>query len=128
MLSIFGCSLDKSDLAGSLALKWCTKFTLLGLYFDQCLEEMDENFEKAVGKRQKLAKKWRYRYLTVFGKICVIKTLILPKLAHLATSLPNISRKKIEEIGKICLKFLKLTRDPLLILLGLYMLTGLKLV
>ena len=56
MLLIFGSSLDKSDLAGSLGLKWCTKFTLLGLDFDQCLEEMDENFEKAVGKMQKLTK------------------------------------------------------------------------
>ena len=56
MLSIFGSTLDKSDLVGSLCLKWCTKFTLLGLDFDQCLEEMDENFEKAVGKMQKVAK------------------------------------------------------------------------
>ena len=43
--------------------------------------------------------------MTDFGKICVIKTLMLPKLAHIAAILPNISRKKIEEIEKVCLKF-----------------------
>ena len=41
MLSIFGNSLDGSELAGSLGLKWCTKFTLLEIDFDQSLEEMD---------------------------------------------------------------------------------------
>ena len=66
MLSIFGSSLDKSDLAGSLGLKWCTKYTLSGLDFGQCLEEIHENFGKAVGKMQKVTKNWRYMYLTVF--------------------------------------------------------------
>ena len=54
MLSIFGSILDKSDLAGSLGLKWCTKFTLLVLDFDQSLEEMDKN----LAKLRKKCKKW----------------------------------------------------------------------
>ena len=95
MLPLFGSNLDKSNLAGSLGLNWCTRFTLLGLDFDQNLEKMDKNFDKAVEKMQKVAKNWRYRYLTVVGKICVIKTLVLPKLAHIAAILPNISRKRI---------------------------------
>ena len=37
----------------------------------------------------------------------VIKTLMLPKLAYIAVILPNIPRKKIEEIKNICLKFLR---------------------
>ena len=49
-LSLFGCDLDKSDLAKSLGLKWCHKFTLLGIDFNQCLSEMDQNFEKAANK------------------------------------------------------------------------------
>ena len=73
----------------------------LGLDFDQSVEEMDKKFAKAVEKMQKVAKNWGFLYLTVFGKICVIKTLMLQKLAHIATIL------KIEEIEKICLKFLK---------------------
>ena len=73
-------------------LKWCTKVTLLGLDFDQSLQEKDNIFAKAVEK---------------MCKICVIKTLMLPKLAHIAAILPNISMKKIEEVEKICLKFLR---------------------
>ena len=45
--------------------------------------------------------------MTIFDKICVIKTLMLPKLAHIAAILPNISRKRIDEIENICLNFLR---------------------
>ena len=43
-----------------------------------------------------MAKNWQFWYLTVFGEIYVIKTLMLPKLAHIDAILPNI-----------CLKFLR---------------------
>ena len=56
MLSIFGNSLDGSEIAGSLGLKWCTMFTLLMIDFEQSLEEMDQNFSKAEEKMQKVAK------------------------------------------------------------------------
>ena len=41
MLSLFGSNLDKLNQAGSLGLIWFAKFTLLGLDFDQNLEEME---------------------------------------------------------------------------------------
>ena len=66
--------------------------------FDQGLEEIDQNFSKAVERMQKVAKNWRFRYLTIFGNICIIKTLMLSKLSLIVAILPNISRKKIEEI------------------------------
>ena len=44
-LSLFGCDLEKLELAKSLGLKWCHKFTMLGIDFDQCLLEMDQKFE-----------------------------------------------------------------------------------
>lgn len=40
-LYIFGCTLMKSELAMSLKLKRCSEFTLLGINFDQCMENMD---------------------------------------------------------------------------------------
>ena len=42
MLSLFGSNLDQDNRAGSLGLNWCTKFTQLGLDFDQNFEEMDK--------------------------------------------------------------------------------------
>ena len=52
--------------------------------------------------------------MTVFGKICVIKTLMLPKLAHVAAILPNISRKKNVEIEKVGLKFLRTNKRSII--------------
>ena len=59
---------------------------------------MDQNFEKATNKIQKVSTNWRYRYLNKFGKICVIKTLMLPKFTYIAAILPNLPRQKIYEI------------------------------
>ena len=53
MLSLFGSNQDKSNLAGCLGLKWCTKFTLLGLDF----EEMDNIFYKALDKNAESGQK-----------------------------------------------------------------------
>ena len=75
-LSLFACDLDKSELAKSLGLKWCHKFTLLGIDFDQCLFEMDQNFEICSHKHAENCKKnWRYSYLTVFEKYVLLKLL-----------------------------------------------------
>ena len=60
MPSAFGSSLDKSNLAGSLGLKWCAKFTLLGLDFDQFLGEMEKNFMDVMEKIKKVEKNLHY--------------------------------------------------------------------
>ena len=38
--------------------------------------------------------------MTVFGKITVIKTMCLPKFTHIATVIPSLSLKRINEIER----------------------------
>ena len=38
---------------------------------------------------------------------------MLPKLTHIAAIWPNLPRQKVEEIEKICKKFLKLNKRPI---------------
>ena len=38
---------------------------------------------------------------------------MLPKLTHIAAILPNLSRKKIDEIENICQKFVKTNKRPI---------------
>ena len=38
--------------------------------------------------------------MTVFGKITVIKTMCLPKFTHIATVIPSLSIKRINEIER----------------------------
>ena len=48
-----------------------------------------------------VANSWRNRYVSVYGKVCVVKTLMLPKLTHIATVLPTLKKKQIKEIEQI---------------------------
>ena len=48
-------------------------------------------FDKAIVSIWKELSSWKYRYLTIFGKITVIKTLCLPKLNYIVSVVPNPS-------------------------------------
>ena len=41
---------------------------------------------------------WKFRYLTVFGKLTIIKTLCLPKLTRIVTVVPNPSLTYVTEL------------------------------
>ena len=52
---------------------------------------MCTNYDKAFNSIRKEITSWKYRYLTIFGKVTVIKTLCLPKLNHKVSVVPNPS-------------------------------------
>ncbi len=79
---------------------------MLGILFDQNLEKMEQNYSLAKTKVQAIANSWKNRYVSVYGKVCVIKTLMLPKLTHIATVLPNLSTKQIKEIEQVWYNYL----------------------
>ena len=89
MLMIFGCKKSDPQMCEQLGIKWCTNFKLLGLWFDQTLEDMNINYDLAKKKVLAVANSWCNRYVSVYGKVCVVKTLMLPKLTHIATHKAN---------------------------------------
>ena len=54
----------------------------------------------------KLIKQWRRRFLTPFGKITVIKSLLLAKLNHLFISLPNPNDHIIKQLNTLFYDFI----------------------
>ena len=48
-----------------------------------------------------IARSWKFKYLTIFGKLTVIKSFMLPQLTHVATVVQSLSAKQIEEIHGI---------------------------
>ena len=56
-----------------------------------CLRFIKNAYDKAIDLSRKELNSWIYRYLTIFGKITVIKTLCLPKLNHIVSVVPNPS-------------------------------------
>ena len=99
---------SKDKLPVTANLEWGeTKFTLLGIKYDVDLNNMlSLNYENAKVNILKTISTWKKRYLTPFGKITIIKTLLLSKLNHLFLTLPSPSQKFFKEINSILYKYI----------------------
>ena len=49
------------------------------------------NYDKAIESIRREINSWKFRFLTFFYKVTVIKTLCLPKLNHVVAVVPNPS-------------------------------------
>ena len=80
-------------LCNDLHLDWTQKFTSLGINYDvNNLDEItDSNIEAKIGEIQRLITLWNARNLTPYGKIIVIKSLLISKITHVLLSLPSPS-------------------------------------
>ena len=80
--------LGKPEYVDQLGVKWCSSFKLLGITFDQTLDNMECNYDKCLKSMKDELHSWKFRHLTIFCKITVIKTMCLPKFTHIATVIP----------------------------------------
>ena len=81
-----------------MGVKWCLEFKLLGIYFDVTLSKMLLNYDKAIKSVRKELSSWKHRFLTIFGKVTVIKTLCLPKLNHIVSVVPNPNLAHLKQL------------------------------
>ena len=66
----FGSGLENQiNLCPDLQLDWSSSFTLLGIDFENNLENMSNNFDKKIDVIKKLLNSWINRTLTIYGKI-----------------------------------------------------------
>ena len=70
------------------------------------------NWTNKLEKMQKLVDCWRTRYLTIQGKILIIKALILPKLTYVASML-SIPDHIVKETNTIFFRFIWGKRDKI---------------
>ena len=97
------------DLDLGQEIRWQSKgqFTLLGIRYDLEKENFTEvNYYSKLKEFEKTFKDWNARSLTIYGKICIIKSLALPKLIHLFSSLPNPPEDILKKIESACFKFI----------------------
>ena len=65
-------------------------FTNLGIKFSCNIDTTVEiNFREKINEIEKKMKQWSKRTLTPFGRITVLKTILISKLNHLFIALPN---------------------------------------
>ena len=66
----------------------------------------EENFESKLKVIQSIMNNWRRRFITVRGKITLVKSLLLPKLTHILVSLPKPSIAFIKRLKSSIFHFI----------------------
>ena len=103
----FGSKNDCNDtLCPDLKMTWTKSFEALGVKFDNKLEDMNVNITEAIVKIKATLKSWKNRFLTPYGKITVIKSLVLSKLTHLVLIIPTLAKHVLREIDVYIYDFL----------------------
>lgn len=77
---------DKYNKDGSLPIKWSTSFSTLGLKFTVINSDNSFNLEKCFGQMQNVLKVWKPRYLSLIGKVIILKSLAISKLIYVISS------------------------------------------
>ena len=85
-----------------LKLNWNqTNFDILGIKFSCNLDTMVKiNYKDRIEQIEKELKIWSKRKLTPFGRITVLKTIVIFKLNHLFIALPNPTEEIINNLQK----------------------------
>ena len=94
--------------SGDLKLTWSkAPFRVLGIMFSTDLPSMITiNFENKLREMRRLIETWSKRHLSVIGKITVVKSIILPVMAHLFVSLPNPDSSFLKSLEQLLFKFI----------------------
>ena len=79
-LTIFGRQFEKPKFVDELKIKWCVEFKLLGIYSNFTLSKMYINYDRVIDSTRRKINLWKFRFLTIFGKVTFIKTMCIPKL------------------------------------------------
>ena len=82
-------------------------FKLLGIRYELYKNDIyKQHFTEKITVIKKLFNDWSLRYLSLIGKVTVIKTLAIPILVQSLTSLQNLSQNDINEVQSVLFKFL----------------------
>ena len=80
---------------------------ILGITFNRNNKDITAtNVTKKLPSIEKEILQWKRRHLTIIGKITVIKAMLLSKLVHIFSSLPNPSDTMISRIETMFYKFI----------------------
>ena len=84
-------------------------FTALGVEFDNYSSSQqisDKNFENKFERAKARSRFWQTRDLTIYGKVTIIKTILMSQFVYLLTPLPRPNSKNIQILTKFIFQFL----------------------
>ena len=97
---------SKHSLEKPLGLEWCTGVKTLGIHFscDQG-QIIKQNFHERLSDIQKTINLWSLRGLSLFGKVTIVKSFLIPKLLYVSTILET-PQEIIKQMERMLYKFL----------------------
>lgn len=63
---------------------WKRKLKILGIHFanDKTASQVEENWKERIGNVNRMISQWEKRNLSIMGKVCVIKTFLIPQFVY----------------------------------------------
>ena len=97
---------NKNYLETPLGLEWCIGVKTLGIHFSCDQEQvMKQNFQDRLNEVQKATNLWKLRGLSIFGKVTIIKSFLIPKLLYVS-SIIETPPEIIKQMERMIYKFL----------------------
>jgi len=97
---------SKHSLEKPLGLEWCSRVKPLGIHFSCDQEQViKQNLHERLSDVQKTINLWSLRSLSLFGKMTIIKSFLIPKLLYVSSILET-PRQIIKEMERMIYKFL----------------------
>ena len=96
----------KNSVEKPLGLEWCMTVKNLGVQFS-CNQKVvsSQNFQEKLDKIQKVINIWNMRGLSLFGRVTIVKTFLIPKLLYVS-SIIQTPMEIIKRMERIIFKFL----------------------
>ena len=105
----FALRLGGDDWTGTTrhGIMFVDRIKILGIVFSSKEDTalLNENIDSRICNMKKICALWARRYLTVIGKIIIIKTFLLSQIVHIIQSV-GVSTEKIKEINRIFYHFI----------------------
>ena len=103
-----------NDCGGVHGVKQVNSLKILGITFtNNNINITHNNFTPKLIQIEKEVSQWQRRHITPLGRIVVIKSLLLSKLVHIFTALPNPCSTDIKKLERLLFSFLwGSKRDP----------------
>ena len=84
-----------------------SQFKILGVWFTQDLKDCEkDNYNETLFEVKALFNIWSKRLITPLGRFAILKSLILSKLVHLWILLPDPPDDFMNNLQKMCFKFI----------------------
>ena len=90
----------------NVTLQWCEKLKILGITFENSLLGILEVYAEKIKGIKSEIEKWKFRNLSLRGKVTIIKSLLISKISYLFATIPNPPQSAVRELTSILYKFL----------------------